>query len=283
MHSLGRDPGVCLRPKRDSALQVGGMSVEQFRSEARSASAIFGIPLPRTVASYESELSALRSTQLQLRETLGREDALLREKEKLLHQHDELREECNHRLLNGLQMVVSLLSLQSRTTANEEAALQLTLAANRVAAIERVHRRLNFFDGEQSVAFGRYLEDLCGDFSAMLPSGERPAEAIMVETIDVKLPTPKAISLGFIVNELITNAAKYGKGAIKLRFEAERSGGYALSVCNDGPALPEGFDPHAAKGLGMKIMRSFVERLGGQLQFGRGDNGVGARFTVLFD
>jgi len=58
--------------------------------------------------------------------------------------------------------------------------------------------------------------------------------------------------------------------------------GYALSVSNDGPGLPDGFDPAARKGLGMRIIRSFVERIGGELRVGRGDGNQGARFTVLF-
>ena len=52
-------------------------------------------------------------------------------------------------------------------------------------------------------------------------------------------------SLGFIANELITNAAKYGKGRITVHLEQNPGKGYALSVSNDGPALPEGFDPRA--------------------------------------
>jgi two-component sensor histidine kinase len=58
--------------------------------------------------------------------------------------------------------------------------------------------------------------------------------------------------------------------------------GYALSVANDGPALPEGFDPAAGKGLGMRIIRSLVERIGGELRIGRGDKSQGPRFTELF-
>jgi two-component sensor histidine kinase len=46
--------------------------------------------------------------------------------------------------------------------------------------------------------------------------------------------------------------------------------------------LPEGFDPGASKGLGMKIIRSFTNEIGGELRIGRGDDGQGARFTVLF-
>jgi two-component sensor histidine kinase len=87
---------------------------------------------------------------------------------------------------------------------------------------------------------------------------------------------------GFIVNELITNAAKYGKGRITIRLERNPGKGYALSVSNDGPSLPEGFDPAAGKGMGMRIIRSFVERIGGELRIGRGDNNQGTGFTVLF-
>src|SRR4029078_7294762 len=111
---------------------------------------------------------------------------------------------------------------------------------------------------------------------------ERPERVIVVEGIEIKLPTVTGVPLGFIVNELITNGAKYGKGRITVRLERNPGEGYALSVADDGPALPEGFDPVACKGLGMRIIRSFVERIGGELRIGRGDKNLGTRFTVLF-
>jgi two-component sensor histidine kinase len=178
-------------------------------------------------------------------------------------------------------MIVSLLSLQSRVSANAETASQLTVAAGRVATIGRVHQRLHDLNGVKTVAFKQYLEDLCRDLSTMLSSEGRP-ERVVVEGVEIKLPSVTAIPLAFIVNELITNAAKYGKGRITVRLEPNPGKGYALSVFNDGPVLPEGFDPAACKGLGMKIIRSFVERIGGELRIGRGDKDQGTRFTVLF-
>jgi two-component sensor histidine kinase len=100
--------------------------------------------------------------------------------------------------------------------------------------------------------------------------------------IEIELAAVTAIPLGFIANELITNAAKYGTGQITVKLESRPEKGYALSVSNSGPPLPEGFDPAACKGLGMKIIRSLVERIVGKLQIGRGDGSQGARFTVLF-
>jgi two-component sensor histidine kinase len=116
----------------------------------------------------------------------------------------------------------------------------------------------------------------------MLSSEDHPEGFIIVEGIEIMLPAATAIPLGFIANELITNAAKYGAGRITVSLEPNPEKGYALSVANDGPALPEGFDPAACKGLGMKIIRSLVDRIGGELRIGRGDNDQGAQFTVLF-
>jgi two-component sensor histidine kinase len=58
--------------------------------------------------------------------------------------------------------------------------------------------------------------------------------------------------------------------------------GYALSVSNDGPGLPEDFDPAASKKLGMRIIQSLVRQIGGELRIGRGDRSQGTQFTVLF-
>ena len=90
----------------------------------------------------------------------------------------------------------------------------------------------------------------------------------MVEGINIELPAATAIPLGFIASELITNAAKYGR--ITVRLEAISAKGGALSVANDGPDLPEGFDPAVGKGLGMRIVRSLVKQIGGELQIDRG-------------
>jgi two-component system, sensor histidine kinase PdtaS len=235
-----------------------------------------------TVESCNRKLKVYRRREARLREALARDDALLHQKDELIQNQALMSNESEHRLLNDLQVIVSLLSLQSRSSPNAEVASQLATAADRIATIARIHRRLHFSEGVQSVAFKQFLDDLCGDFSTMLSSDQNPDRAISVEGVEVKLPSATAIPLGFIVNELITNAAKYGKGLITVRLERNSGSGYALSVANDGPALTEGFDPAAGKGMGMRIISSFVERIGGALQIARGDNNRGARFTVQF-
>jgi two-component sensor histidine kinase len=257
------------------------MTVEQSPQRADPLNIVYENRERRTIASYKRELLRHRRAESGLREALAREEALLSQKDDLIKQQAVLRQEADHRLLNGLQMVVSLLSLQGRASDNAEVVAQLAAAADRIGTIGRIHRRLHSFDGVQIFAFKHYVEDLCRDFSMML-SAECPEGVIAVEGIELELPAVTAIPLGFIVNELITNAAKHGTGRIAVRLEVNPAKGYALSVTNDGPALPEGFDPAAGKGLGMRIIRSLVERIGGDLRIDRGDNNQGARFTVLF-
>ena len=216
-----------------------------------------------------AEPTNYRLVEIQLRKALAKSEALLLEKDELIHRQELLKEESDHRLLNDLQMTISLLSLQSRNSANPEAAAQLAAAANRVSMIARIHHRLNSYEGVRTIEFKKFLEDFCRDFSAMLSSDESPGK-ITVEGSELNLPATTAIPLGFIANELITNAAKYGKGRIAVRLESDPKHGCALSVANDGPALPEGFDPNASKGLGMRIIRSFTSQIGGELRIGRG-------------
>ena len=119
-------------------------------------------------------------------------------------------------MLNDLQRTISLLSLQSRNSANPEAASQLAVAANRVSMIARIHHRLNSYEGVRTIEFKKFLEDFCHDFSAMSASDGSPGK-ISVEGSEVNLPATTAIPLGFIASELITNAAKHGKGGIAIR------------------------------------------------------------------
>jgi two-component sensor histidine kinase len=211
--------------------------------------------------------------------TLEREkDELSRQKDELLEQKVMLGREFDHRLLNSLQLISSLLSLQSRTTKNPEAAEQLSIAGNRVAALGRVHRRLHVLDHVETVEFKAYASRLCEDLSGML---HRERRAIVVEGDDTEISTVLGIPLGFIVNELVTNSIKYGTGTITVRIKSgpERN---SLSIFDEGPGLPEDFAAAGPRGLGMKIIQSLVRQIAGELQIDRGDQTRGACFTVLF-
>jgi two-component sensor histidine kinase len=242
-----------------------------------------GLPIPfrRASVSHRSSQKKHDALVVELRAALAREQVLQQEKHELSQRQIMLAQEFEHRLINSLQLIVSLLSLQSRTATTPEAADQLTIAARRVAALGRVHRRLHLLDHQDHVEFKEYLQHLCEDLSGLLFQ-EGSGYAIVVEGAKAEIPTTMAIPLGFIVNELITNSAKYAEGHVTVRIEATSPTDRSLSVVDDGPGLPAGFKPADSKGLGMKIVLSLVQQIGGQLRIMPGDNGRGTRFMVKF-
>ena len=104
-------------------------------------------PECRTVASCKRKLAAYRLTEIRLREALARNEILLRQKDELIQNQALLSKESDHRLLNDLQVIVSLLSLQSRASANVEVASQLTAAADRIATIGCMRLQKQTFGG----------------------------------------------------------------------------------------------------------------------------------------
>ncbi len=225
---------------------------------------------PMTYATMAADLQA----------ALGREQVLIAEKRDLSDRQVMLTQEFEHRLVNSMQLISSLLSLQSRSARTPEAATQLIAASRRVSALGRVHRRLHLLDHQDNVELKRYLQLLCEDLSGLLFQ-EVSEHGLVVEGPTVEIPTKIAIPLGFIVNELITNAVKYARGNITVRLE-KTSAGYSLSVLDDGPGLPAGFNPADNKGLGMTIVRSLVSQVSGELRISAGDAGRGTCFTIAF-
>lgn len=242
-----------------------------------------GLPIPFRRISPSDQDSGKEHVWLaaELEAALAREQVLLQEKHESSRRQMMLAQEFEHRLVNGLQLIVSLLSLQSRTATTPEAAEQLNVAARRVSALGRVHHRLHLLDHEDQVEFKKYLQDLCQDLSGLLFQ-DGSGYAIVVEGAQIEIPTALAIPLGFIVNELITNSAKYAEGHVTVRIESTSPVERSLSVIDNGPGLPKGFKPSDSKGLGMKIVLSLVQQIGGELCIRPGDNGRGTCFTVKF-
>jgi len=232
----------------------------------------------------EPQQSRVAELTHELREALTREAALVRaneEKDESLQRQVMLAQEFEHRLVNSLQLVVSLLSLQSRKTESPEAAEQLMIAAKRVATFGRVHRQLHLLDLLNTVELKHYISQLCRDINEMLFDGvsSRP---VVVEGVQIEIPTTLGVPLGFIVNELVTNAAKHATGEIIVRLETTAELGHCLSVSNGGPGLPTGFRPGSNKGLGLRIVRSLVRQINVRLQVGPGPGQQGACFQVFF-
>jgi two-component sensor histidine kinase len=240
----------------------------------------FQFPWLRQVRRDNSPLINRDSAKIPLQPSLAREAALQQEITDLVRRQNAQAEEFDHRFQNSIQMIVSLLSAQSRT-ASAEASAQLTIAVNRIIAFGHVHRRLHLLDRQKSVEFKQYLEHLCEDLSSLL-SCDISADAIVVEGAGCSIPTTLGSPLGFIVSELITNSRKHGRGRIVVRFETPSPHNHLISVVDDGPGLPADFKLDDGKGLGMKIIGALVNEIGGELLIVRGENRSRAHFAISF-
>jgi two-component sensor histidine kinase len=191
---------------------------------------------------------------------------------------DILASEIDHRAMNSLQLVASLLNLQSRVTQAPGTAQQLMIASNRVLAVARVHRNFSVDESIDRVLLLAYLRRLCAELAEVLDV------AIEVEGTEASVPTTQVLAIGLIVNELATNAKKHGAGPIKITFRSGMAGHYELCILDEGDGLPEGFAVGRFKsgGLGIKVVTVLVEQLEGQLSAGANPAGRGACFTITF-
>jgi two-component sensor histidine kinase len=230
------------------------------------------------ISSVESNQRAALTEELHA--SLTRESAWRQEYAAAIARQRVQLQEFEHRVFNGLQMVVSMLALQG-LRATPETAAQLAIASGRIAALGHVHQRLHAVDDQDKVGFREYLKNLCDSLSKLVFE-EQAGHAIVLQCSDLELPAVVGMPLGLIANELITNSAKHAQGNITVRVEASSPDVHALSVSDDGPGLPAGFDPAKGKGLGMKIVLALVQEIGGELHVFPGDDGRGARFTVKF-
>jgi two-component sensor histidine kinase len=202
------------------------------------------------------------------------------EREDLLNQKDLLLREIDHRVKNSLALVASLLGMQERTAASAEAKAVLAAASARLMSIARIHEQLYKSAHIAAVEFGSYLTGLCTDLASSL--GRVGEIDLGVDVDRFSLPVDRAVPLGLITVELVTNAIKYARhpsGLSTIQVTCRREDGhFLLTVADDGPGLPEGFDAGSTGGLGMRLVRTLVRQLGGSLE--AANVAGGARFSV---
>lgn len=222
-------------------------------------------PGPASLVSISRDISARVRAEQALEQALADKDLLARE--------------IDHRVKNSLTMVASLLSMQERGAAPPEVKLALAAAVARIRSIARIHERLYLGADLQTVDFASYIQDLGRDVAASMA---REDVDLAIQADPLTLPVETALPLGLAALELLTNALKHARredARSSVALSARRApGGLRLSVGDDGPGLPEGFDPMLSTGLGMRLVRSLVRQLGGRLE--ARNAGGGACFTV---
>jgi two-component sensor histidine kinase len=185
----------------------------------------------------------------------------------LLSQKEELMKELQHRVKNGLNLASSLLRLQMDELEDEGARKAMHDAVSRLRAMAAIYEKLSHSDDLKSVDLGSYLGELAEDvFRAFAPEASRLSLSSRIA--DLRMDSIRAVYLGLILAELVTNSVKYaypgGEGEILVSLEA--SGPEArLRVSDRGVGLPPGFDLAAAKSLGLSLVGMFASQIGAEL------------------
>jgi len=199
---------------------------------------------------------------IELRRINATEHAARLQAEELVEENKTLIREGDHRVMNSLQLVQSILALQSRNATSDETKTQLKMASNRVLAIATVHRQLHLAGSLETVEIDAFLQKLCENLKQTAPA---EVEAINVAAEPIRLRSDVASGVGLLVAELVTNSFKYAypagqRGSVTVSFKHSPTG-WRLEVLDDGQGLPEGFDVDESTGFGMQVIKAFVRRL----------------------
>ena len=193
-----------------------------------------------------------------------------------LAQERMLRSELQHRSKNDLQLVLSLLVMQRRRLPDEEGRRMLGHVLDRIAAIGVAHDQLDPESHTGLIDLADYLQALCGNLSQ-----RRAGVVIETSLVSAEMPHSRAVPLGLVVNELVTNALKHAfpqgqDGVIRVEFHVSPPGEGWLYVRDDGV----GMGPPRPGSSGTELVRRLVQQVGGKLERAEQERGTG--FRVIF-
>jgi PAS domain S-box-containing protein len=204
------------------------------------------------------------------------------EQRRLEHEHAAAHEritvllqELTHRVKNSLQIIAAMVSIEARSHKSGEGKAALERVSHRISALGQLYSQLSKANTVEAVNAATYLDELCRDLIASVH--KEGGTSIVLET-DIEselLPTDRAITIGLMVNELVTNAIKYAfpgdtKGTVLVTLK-RAPGELRLTVSDDG----KGVDPRRAdSGLGGRLVEGFAQQLGGQLKRESGNKGT---------
>jgi two-component sensor histidine kinase len=197
-------------------------------------------------------------------------DDLLRQKEMLL-------EEMQHRILNSLQIIASILMLKARSVASEETREQLQNAHRRVLSVAAVQRHLHVSGRSELVEVAPYLTNLCASLAGSM-LGEGNPEMLNVIADYSRVTSAQAVSLGLIVTELLINALKHAfpspgpADAVVVRYQVDGAD-WILSVSDNGIGQTT-VESRGKGGLGTSLVKALANQLGAQIKMTSGPAGM---------
>jgi|GEM_PF-6833239 PAS domain S-box-containing protein len=198
---------------------------------------------------------------------------------KALTEKETLLKEIHHRVKNNLQIISSLLYLQSQKTKDPVSNQILQESQNRIRTMALVHEHLYSHNDFSQINFTEYIKDLYQFISSNYEGTTDLPQAIF-ELEDVNLPLELTIPLGLILNELFINLLKYafknqpdirndGLNKFRVKLKSNGNKNFILTVGDNGVGLPENFE--TIDSLGFKLMKSLVDQIAGKIEYQSGD------------
>lgn len=192
--------------------------------------------------------------------------------------------EVNHRVANSLALVAALIRMQASTSPDPAVQAALSETQARISAIAGMHRSLYTSDDVRIVEMNRYLSTLVSELADSLEKGRRKSR--IVSRLDrVDLSSDRAVSVGMIVTELLTNAIKYAyppesEGEIRVILQKHDDDTAILAVEDDGIGFTEA-ETSSGTGLGSRIVASMAKTVGAGITYVPRERGTRAEVQIL--
>ncbi|MDR3579989.1 MAG: histidine kinase dimerization/phosphoacceptor domain -containing protein [Oryzomonas sp.] len=188
-----------------------------------------------------------------------------------IHEKETMLREVHHRAKNNMQVIMSLLNLQSRYLNNPEAQEFFKESQERVRAMVLIHEMLCNSSNEARIDFNEYGRSLVGGLiSAYSPNQSNLQVEMRISRVMVSLET--AVPCGLIIHELVSNSLKHGfpdvrSGTITIDFDRDEAGLYTLVVGDNGIGLSNGLDRNMPGTLGLSLVNTLAKQLQGVVEF----------------
>jgi two-component sensor histidine kinase len=233
-------------------------------------------PVPEGIFILSIDITARKEAEERIR-------ASLKEKEVLL-------KEIHHRVKNNLQVITSLLKLQSKYVKDKHAVEMFVESQQRVKTMALIHEELYKSVDMARIEFAPYVKNLAGQLHRLYGARSRGI-ALEVQVADVLLDVDRAIPSGLIINELMSNSLKYAfpqaflaqhkehPNTVRIELQEQNKERLMLRVSDNGIGLPADFDLHNTPTLGMQLVSTLAEQLRGTLDC---RNEEGTQITITF-
>jgi PAS domain S-box-containing protein len=200
-----------------------------------------------------------------------------------LKEKDILLREIHHRVKNNLQIISSLLRLQSRKIEDNSMQEIFQVSQQRIRSIALIHENLYLSDDLGQIDFSKYLRNLTSHLSS-INAADAKGINFKISADNIFLDINRAIPCGLLLNELITNALKYAfpeetKGEIKIDLERHKKNKLRLSIADNGIGFPKGLDFRKTESLGLQLVNSLISQLNGTIKM---QQKAGTKFTLVF-